>query len=111
MNKKLQGEYFMSMPEIPDIAPIIEVSSDDAINLQLIATGMQELSLAHVMNTQAEYMQFALGMTDESSGPMTIDQILEVSRSTRKMLRETARHQMLLTMGVEDLITLIQEKK
>ena len=98
----------MSMPEIPDISPIVDVSREDAINLQLVATGLQELSLAHIMNTQAEYMQFALGMSEASKAPMTIAQILEVSRATRRMLRQTTRQQMLLTMNVEDLVAFIQ---
>ncbi|MGL5674956.1 MAG: hypothetical protein ACRDDX_00925 [Cellulosilyticaceae bacterium] len=97
----------MSMPEIPNIEPEISITRDDAMNLLLASTGIQELSLAHLMNAEAEKMDFALGLLDTSPGPMSIEAILEASKSTRRMMRTITRSQMLIGMNVEELIELI----
>lgn len=96
----------MSMPNIPDISPNVQVSRDDAINIILSSIGMEELSLAHLVNAEAEKIQFALGTLETSNGPATMEQILETNKSTNKMLRDVIKNQMLLAMKMEDTVEL-----
>lgn len=92
------------MPEIPDIEPKITMTRDDAINLVLVSAGMQELSLAHIVNAEAEKSDFALGLLDTSPGPASIEEILELSKGTRKMLRNVLRSQMIIGMNVAEMV-------
>lgn len=47
----------MSMPTIPDIKPKIEISFEETIKLLLVSVALEELSLAHIMNAEAEKIQ------------------------------------------------------
>ena len=44
----------VSMPTIPDIKPKIEISFEETIKLLLVSVALEELSLAHIMNAEAE---------------------------------------------------------
>lgn len=92
------------MPEIPDIEPIITMTRDDAMNLVLASAGIQELGLAHLINAEAEKSDFALGLLETSPGPATIEEILEMSKDTRRMLRNVFRSQMVIGMNVAELV-------
>lgn len=98
----------MSMPNIPDINPKINIKREDAVSVILSSIGMEELSLAHLMNAEAEKIQFALG-TLEGSKKCASDMctIMEVNRSSAKVLRDIIKNQMLLSMKLEDVLELI----
>ena len=40
----------MSMPNIPNLNPNINIDRNDAVNIILSSIGMEELSLAHLLN-------------------------------------------------------------
>lgn len=99
----------MSMPSIPDLNPQIALSRDDAINVILSSIGMEELSLAHILNAEAEKIQFALGTLSTANGTAaTMDQILDVNSSAKKMLRDVIKNQMLIGMKLEDTLELAE---
>jgi len=95
----------MSMPELPDFSPHINIDRDDAINLLLTSIALEELSLAHIMNAEGEKLQKVIG--DEDS---TFDVLMEANRSVEKMLRNVIKKEMLLQFKLEDVIELIDEK-
>lgn len=95
----------MSMPELPDFSPNINIDRDDAINLLLTSIAMEELSLAHIMNAEGEKLQKVIG--DEDS---TFDVLMEANRSVERMLRNVIKKEMLLQFKLEDVIKLIDEK-
>ncbi len=101
----------MSMPNIPDISPSIDITRDDAVNIMLSSIGMQELSLAHIVNAEAEKIQFALGTlkTGESqttSEVASLEEIMAINASAKSMLRDVIKNQLLLTMKMEDTVEL-----
>ena len=96
----------MSMPNIPNINPSIDVTRNDAINIILSSIGMEELSLAHIVNAEAEKIQFALGTLETADGAASLEQIMEVNNSAKKMLRDVIKNQMLIGMKMEDTVEL-----
>ena len=68
---------------------------------------MEELSLAHLLNAEAEKVQFALGTLETAQGVAAgMDQILETNRLAGKMVRDVIKNQMLLAMKMEDTVDL-----
>ncbi len=98
----------MSMPSIPSLDPTIAVTRDDAINIILSSIGMEELSLAHILNAEAEKIQFALGTLTDDGEAATLDEIMQVNSSAKKMLRDVIKNQMLIGMKMEDTVELAQ---
>lgn len=93
----------MSMPSIPDLEPVVSITTDDAVNIILSSIGMEELSLSHIVNAEAEKIQYVLGTLETSEGPGTLEEVLEVNKSSEKMLRDVIKNQMLLSMKLEDV--------
>lgn len=97
----------MSMPSIPNLDPTINLNRDDALNIILSSIGMEELSLAHIVNAEAEKIQFALGTLETANGQAaTMEQIIETNNSAGKMLRDVIKNQMLIGMKMEDTVEL-----
>ncbi len=98
----------MSMPNIPSIDPSINVTRDDAVNIILSSIGMEELSLAHILNAEAEKIQFALGTLDTATEAASLEDIMKVNTTAKKMLRDVIKNQMLIGMKMEDTVELAQ---
>ena len=100
----------MSMPNIPNLNPQISVSRDDAVNIILSSIGMEELSLAHILNAEAEKIQFALGTLETAGGQASsMNDILETNKLASKMVRNVIKNQMLLSMKMEDTVYLAEQ--
>lgn len=98
----------MSMPNIPDIKPDISVSREDSINIVLSSIGMEEMSLAHILNAEAEKIQYALGTLEGSNKcPASFEHIMETNNASARVLRDVIKNQMLLSMKLEDIIEVI----
>lgn len=99
----------MSMPNIPNVNPQISVTRDDAVNIILSSIGMEELSLAHILNAEAEKIQFALGTLETAGGQASsMNDILETNKLASKMVRNVIKNQMLLSMKMEDTVDLAE---
>ena len=99
----------MSMPNIPDINPVIGIDIDDSINMLISSIALEEIGLSHIINAEAEKIQYVLGTLDTThdiSGYKlhSIDDLLRVNRSIDKTLREVLKNQMILHMKFEDTI-------
>ena len=100
----------MSMPNIPNLNPQISVNRDDAVNIILSSIGMEELSLAHILNAEAEKIQFALGTLETAGGQASsMTDILETNKLASKMVRNVIKNQMLLSMKMEDTVGLAEQ--
>lgn len=99
----------MSMPNIPNLNPTINIDRNDAVNIILSSIGMEELSLSHLLNAEAEKIQFALGTLETAQGTAAgMDQILETNRLAGKMVRDVIKNQLLLAMKMEDTVSLAE---
>lgn len=100
----------MSMPNIPNLNPQISVNRDDAVNIILSSICMEELSLAHILNAEAEKIQFALGTLETAGGQASsMTDILETNKLASKMVRNVIKKQMLLSMKMEDTVDLAEQ--
>ena len=66
----------MSMPNIPDIKPDIDLSIHDTINLLLASIALEELSIAHIMNAEGEKIQEIIKYKCNS-----LEDLLEIDKS------------------------------
>ncbi|MGE5370996.1 MAG: hypothetical protein ACM3QZ_03300 [Solirubrobacterales bacterium] len=96
----------MSFPTIPNVIPSIRVNGEQAVNLLLASIAFEELGLAHIINAEAEKIQFVLGTLagQATPAPPTLAGILSIDESVNRTLRTVIKHQMLLQFKLEDLL-------
>lgn len=85
----------MSMPTFPDGAT--DITQEQALNMILGSIAMEELALSHIMNAEAEKLQYLLGtLPGRCGGCATACELLEVNRSISELLENVMHNQMLL---------------
>jgi hypothetical protein len=100
----------MGYPNIPDFDPKIHVDREEVIDLLLASIALEELSLAHLINAEAEKLQRALGtleLPDGSTPPPlanSLDELLAVNRSVAKLLKFAMHKEFILLTKLEDVI-------
>ncbi|UTW69086.1 hypothetical protein KHA80_18360 [Anaerobacillus sp. HL2] len=47
----------MSLPNIPNIKPDIDLDRDDVINLLIASIALEEIGLSHILNAEGEKLQ------------------------------------------------------
>lgn len=95
----------MSFPNIPNITPTISLSRTDAINILLASIALEELSLAHIVNAEAEKIQAVVGTLPNSSivSPNLSD-LLTINESVSKTLKTAVKKEMLLEFKLEEVL-------
>lgn len=95
----------MSFPNIPDVSPAIDISIEQVINLLLASIAFEELGLSHIINAEAEKIQYVLGTLDgqTSAEPPAIDDLITINDSVNNTLRTVIKNQMLLQFKLEDV--------
>ncbi len=98
----------MSMPKIPNITPDIDLSTCDVRNILLASIGFEELGLAHIINAEAEKIQYALGTLKESKGALCpdIEDLLKLNDSVNTTLKTVLKQTMLLQFKLEDALSI-----
>lgn len=94
----------MSQANIPNITPIITITRDDALNLLLSSIAIEELGLGHVINAEAEKIQYAVGTLPGLSVPATISDLLAIDSSVKSTLQETIKKEILLQTKLEAVL-------
>ncbi|WHZ05710.1 hypothetical protein QNH48_14230 [Neobacillus sp. YX16] len=102
----------MSFPNIPNITPLISVTVGQTVPLLLSSIALEELALAHIMNAEAEKLQFVLGTLDDtgvtfSPAEVSVGDLLDVNTSVRRTLRDVIKKEMLLEFKFENVLDLI----
>jgi len=90
----------MSLPNIPDIAPKIELKRNEVINLLLASIAMEEIGLSHILNAEGEKIQAAL------AEKASVEELLKINSSVERTLRNVLKNQMLLQFKLEDVLAL-----
>ncbi|WP_281888748.1 hypothetical protein [Paenibacillus sp. YYML68] len=103
----------MSQANIPNITPSISITIGQTVPLLLTSIALEELALAHIMNAEAEKLQFVLGTLTPTSSTLTppdvtISNLLLVSSSVRRTLQDVIKKEMLLQFKFENILDLIQ---
>ncbi|WP_379971118.1 hypothetical protein [Ectobacillus sp. sgz5001026] len=102
----------MSFPNIPSVTPTISLSTKQTIPLLLASIAFEELALAHIMNAEAEKIQFVLGTlpppkTTLSPPAVSITNLIDIDTSVQKTLRDVIKKEMLLEFKFENVLDLI----
>ncbi len=97
----------MSMPNIPDLTPIISIKRDDAFNMLLASIALEEMGLAHIINAEGEKLQYLF--KSDVHKLFSIADIKSVNYGVEKVIRETLKLQMLLQEKLETVINYIPE--
>ncbi|MEC0232524.1 MULTISPECIES: hypothetical protein [Paenibacillus] len=96
----------MSQANIPNITPIISITLGGAVNLLLASIALEELALAHIVNAEAEKIQYVLGTLTPLTPPIapTISNILLINESVRKTLQDVIKKEMLLQFKMDSIM-------
>lgn len=101
----------MSFPIIPNITPFISVTTEQTIPLLLASIAFEELALAHIMNAEAEKLQFILGTLDTdvtfTPAEVSLEDLLDANTSVQRTLRDVIKKEMLLEFKFENILDLI----
>ncbi len=95
----------MSMPNIPNMNPQINISTEEALNMLIASAAMEDMSLSNIINAEAEKMQYILESLQkrETSG-FTLKDINEANKSLDKTLRNVISNQMILQFKLQDIL-------
>ncbi|WIV13751.1 hypothetical protein [Proteiniborus sp. MB09-C3] len=99
----------MSLPTIPNITPIIDISREDALNMLIASIAMEEMGLAHIINAEGEKIQYVL--KSEISRSASIHDIKDINQGIDRIIRDVTKLQMLLQEKLESVMILSEEKK
>ncbi|MDM5215058.1 hypothetical protein QUF94_27445 [Peribacillus sp. NJ4] len=101
----------MSFPNIPNITPLISVTTGQTVPLLLASIALEELALAHIINAEAEKLQFVLGTlptgTTLSPAVVSAADLLAIDSSVQRTLRDVIKKEMLLEFKFENVLDLI----
>ena len=92
----------MSMPNIPNIKPDIDISREDALNMLLASIALEEMGLAHIINAEGEKIQYVLNSKLPKSP--SVAEVREVNAGVEKIIREAMKLQMLLQEKLESVL-------
>jgi hypothetical protein len=100
----------MSQANIPNITPIISVTLGQTIPLLLASIALEEIALAHIMNAEAEKIQFVLGTLSTQNvlipSSITISNLLTINQSVSQTLKDVIKKEMLLQFKLESVLKL-----
>lgn len=99
----------MSFPNIPNITPIVSVTREESIVMLLSSIALEEIALSHIMNAEGEKMQYVLGtLSDDQENSYCLDDILKVSQSTLRMMKEVILKEILLQLKLSNVKELME---
>ena len=97
----------MSQANIPNITPEISISRCDVINLLLASIALEEIGLAHIINAEAEKVQYVVGTLPGLKSATTTEEILKVNDSVQDMLELVIKKEVLLETKLHKVIKII----
>lgn len=98
----------MSQANIPNITPVISISRNDVTNLLLASIALEEIGLAHIINAEAEKVQYVLGTIPGLKSASTEEGILKVNESVQDTLEMVIKKEILLGNKLKKVIKTIE---
>lgn len=99
----------MSQASIPNITPVISITPGQSISLMLSSIAFEELALAHIINAEAEKIQFVVGTLPGVTPPVaTISSLIQVNGLVNRMLQDVIKTEMLLQFKLESIIDIVE---
>jgi hypothetical protein len=95
----------MSMPTIPNIKPEIEISFEETVKLLLASIALEEISLSHIMNAEAEKIQEVMKCT----GSNKFNDLVSIDKSVERVLRAIIKKEILLEFKFENILDLMDK--
>lgn len=101
----------MSQANIPNITPIIGITPGQSVSLLLSSIALEELALAHIINAEAEKIQFVLGTLPGITPPasVTISDLLNVNTLVSRTMQTVIKKEMLLQFKLENVVDLYSQ--
>lgn len=99
----------MSQPTLPNITPTISLNMDQTIAMLLSSIALEEMAMAHLINAEAEKMQYVLGTLDsrlKSAVAPSFEQLLEIQRSIGRMMNHVINKELQLNMKFQHVLDL-----
>lgn len=92
---------------LPTFAENPNICREDAINQILSSIAMEEVGLSHIINAEAEKIQYALGtLTRRSPSCVCIKDVLDINKSVSDTLENIIYSQILLSAKMKNAIIL-----
>lgn len=73
----------MSMPNIPNITPEINICREDAISILYMSVAMQEIGLSHILNAQGEILQQVVA---KNECEYCLPELIKINESSNQMI-------------------------
>lgn len=99
----------MSLPNLPNIDPQISLTTEEVSNLLLASIAMKGLGISHLVNAEAEKIQYVLGMLhiDYHSSSSCLEDLLTINSSIQKTLNSVIQNELLLQMQMNTILNSI----
>jgi hypothetical protein len=98
----------MSVPNIPNVTAMINITTGQAIDLLLSSIAFEELGLAHIINAEGEKIQSVVGTLPGLTPTVpSITNLLAIDTSVANTLKNVIKKEIILEFKLEDLIQLI----
>ncbi|MFE6707654.1 collagen-like protein [Bacillus thuringiensis] len=94
----------MSQANLPNITPDITLSRTESLDLIIASIALEELALAHILNAEAEKIQYVLGTLPGLSPAATISNVLAVNESVNCVLQSATQKQMYLQNKLKSVL-------
>jgi len=104
----------MSMPNIPNIKPEIEIKKEEVINLLLASIALEEIGLAHIINAEGEKIQCITNQCEDGKDGhhcVKLDDLLEINKSVQTTLKDVIKKEMLLEFKFENILEFMCKEK
>ncbi len=95
----------MTMPNIPDITPRIDLNRADIIDILLASIALQEIGLSHVINAEGEKLQAFIKHANRCD---THEELLEANESVRKTLEAIENIENLLVTKTKYVVEIMK---
>jgi len=98
----------MSQPSIPNITPIISITKQDTLSLLLSSIAMNELSMSHIINAEAEKIQAFVQYANRTHCVKT-KEFIQFNSSVSKLMEDVNMEQWLGLNKLDRIIQLIED--